>query len=110
MARKPFSLNKSTLGARAIFLLIKGSRAAVNAQEEIPGDCGTRTCSEYRDGAAAPGESQISNFRFERKPHPDPRRSRPAESQISNLRFERKHHPGPAPLAPRGISDFKSQI
>jgi hypothetical protein len=34
MAHKPFTLNKSTLGARAIFLLIKGSRAAVNAQDD----------------------------------------------------------------------------
>jgi hypothetical protein len=34
MARKSFTLNKSTLGARAIFLLIKGSRAAVNAQDD----------------------------------------------------------------------------
>jgi hypothetical protein len=34
MARKSFTLKKSTLGARAIFLLIEGSRAAVNAQDD----------------------------------------------------------------------------
>jgi hypothetical protein len=34
MARKSFTINKSTLRARAIFLLIKGGRAAVNAQDD----------------------------------------------------------------------------